>query len=407
MSSRYRVEYALKSHRRDAFIEWIKTLLAVPFVLHAVHGSTITGEESGKESRKRYAEIFSDIERLINDDIQAQKDGKLELSRLRQLVPELGLMFTPLPLEEAFYIEDKRRSISERRYVSPSFNDVRSILVTAQVLELAKSGLKLVTFDGDVTLYDDGECIAADSPLIGKLIGLLENNIHVGIVTAAGYSEKSGKKYYIRLKGLIDAVRETERLTVAQKEMLYIMGGESNFLFKYDTESQRLKYIRHEDWLLPEMQSWTAEDMEKVLDISEQCLSDLSEKLQLSAEIIRKERAIGIVAKSGSKLIREQLEEIVLSVQKKLENDEVAQRLKFCAFNGGSDVWVDVGDKSLGVNSLQRFLGGIKPQETLHVGDQFLSVGANDFKARLVSCTAWIASPSETEQCISDLLEWI
>ena len=35
MTSRYRVEYALKSHRRDEFIEWIKGLLATPFVLHA------------------------------------------------------------------------------------------------------------------------------------------------------------------------------------------------------------------------------------------------------------------------------------------------------------------------------------------------------------------------------------
>ncbi|KAI7603627.1 hypothetical protein KC319_g22066, partial [Hortaea werneckii] len=33
MTTRYRVEYALKTHRRDQFIEWIKGLLAVPFVL--------------------------------------------------------------------------------------------------------------------------------------------------------------------------------------------------------------------------------------------------------------------------------------------------------------------------------------------------------------------------------------
>ena len=27
--------------------------------------------------------------------------------------------------------------------------------------------------------------------------------------------------------------------------------------------------------------------------------------------------------------------------------------IKVCAFNGGSDVWVDIGDKALGVESLQ------------------------------------------------------
>lgn len=342
--------------------------------------------------------------------MRVQRENKQYLSRLRQLVPTLGTMFTQLPLEAAFYIEDDRRGISKRRFVSPSFNDVRNILKTAQILGLTKYNegrrLKLVTFDGDVTLYEDGESIALDSPLIGKLIGLLKNDIYVGIVTAAGYSEKSGKNYYIRLKGLIDEVKQTEQLTTSQKEKLLIMGGESNFLFRYDHETQRLKYIRHEEWLLPEMQKWTQSDINLVLDLAEASLKGLSEALGLKAQIIRKERAIGIIAAPGFKILREALEEIVLSVQKKLENHEVSNRIKFCAFNGGSDVWIDVGDKSLGVQSLQNYLGDIEPFETLHVGDQFLSLGANDFKARLVSCTAWIASPYETGQCIDDILEW-
>lgn len=32
ITTQYRVEYALKTHRRDQLIEWIKGLLAVPFV---------------------------------------------------------------------------------------------------------------------------------------------------------------------------------------------------------------------------------------------------------------------------------------------------------------------------------------------------------------------------------------
>jgi len=47
---------------------------------------------------------------------------------------------------------------------------------------------------------------------------------------------------------------------------------------------------------------------------------------------------------------------------------------------GGNDVFVDIGDKSWGVLSCQRFFGGIEGSRTLHVGDQFLSAGANDFK---------------------------
>jgi IMP and pyridine-specific 5'-nucleotidase len=52
--------------------------------------------------------------------------------------------------------------------------------------------------------------------------------------------------------------------------------------------------------------------------------------------------------------------------------------LPWCAFNGGRDAWVDVGDKSVGVAALQAWLG-IACHETIHVGDQFLNVG-NDIK---------------------------
>ena len=47
---------------------------------------------------------------------------------------------------------------------------------------------------------------------------------------------------------------------------------------------------------------------------------------------------------------------------------------------GGSDIFVDIGDKSWGVLACQEYLGGIEGSKTLHIGDQFLSAGANDFK---------------------------
>lgn len=92
---------------------------------------------------------------------------------------------------------------------------------------------------------------------------------------------------------------------------------------------------------------------------------------------------------------------------------------------GGNDVFVDIGDKSWGVRSCQRYLGGIQGSKTLHVGDQFLSAGANDFKveepicstrsieqiwltdmalkARLACTTAWIANPAETVALLDEL----
>jgi len=66
-------------------------------------------------------------------------------------------------------------------------------------------------------------------------------------------------------------------------------------------------------------------------------------------------------------------------------------------------VFVDIGDKSWGVRACQRFFGGIRPERTLHVGDQFLSAGSNDFKARLACTTAWIASPAETCTLLDEL----
>lgn len=45
----------------------------------------------------------------------------------------------------------------------------------------------------------------------------------------------------------------------------------------------------------------------------------------------------------------------------------------------------------------------IRPENTLHVGDQFLSAGANDFRARSVATTAWIASPEETVELLDEL----
>jgi IMP and pyridine-specific 5'-nucleotidase len=68
MTSRYRVEYHLKSHRRDELIEWIKGLLVVPFVLVREQPS-VTAEDESRESavRERYAKVFADVEGLIAD----------------------------------------------------------------------------------------------------------------------------------------------------------------------------------------------------------------------------------------------------------------------------------------------------------------------------------------------------
>lgn len=94
------------------------------------------------------------MEDLINDHIAHQRDGTHTRSKLKLLIPSVGVFFTPLLLEEAFEYQDQQRRISSRRFVPPSFNDIRLILNSAQILSLVRGGpLQLVTFDGDVTLY--------------------------------------------------------------------------------------------------------------------------------------------------------------------------------------------------------------------------------------------------------------
>ena len=242
--------------------------------------------------------------------------------------------------------------------------------------------LQLVTFDGDLTLYDDGESLTEKNPVIPRLLRLLSQGINVGIVTAAGYTDAS--KYYGRLYGLLEAVKAAVVKQELQNPTLVVLGGESNYLFTFDVQSQwLLKYIPRQHWILEDMKQWTESNIQTLLDVAEEALRDCIANMALSAEIIRKERAVGIIPSSqpgAEKLTREQLEETVLVTQQVVELSAAGKRLPFCAFNGGHDVFVDIGDKSWGVLACQRFLGGIEGSKTLHVGDQFLSAGANDFK---------------------------
>lgn len=72
---------------------------------------------------------------------------------------------------------------------------------------------------------------------------------------------------------------------------------------------------------------------------------------QCCVQVVRKERAAGVVPQRGT--VYEVLEELAITVQRQL----VDAPLPFCAFNGGGDVFVDVGNKSLGLEALMSHLG--------------------------------------------------
>ncbi len=370
-------------------------------------------------------------------------------------MPSIGNFFTRLPLEAAFKFQDRKRYISSRRFVAPSFNDVRLVLNTAQMMAVTAYGqLRLATFDGDVTLYDDGHSLEPDNPVIPRMLDLLRKDVRIGIVTAAGYT--TADRYYARLHGLLDAVAADPGLTPRQRRNVVIMGGEANYLFEFSTASpHRLAPVPRRRWLTAEMAGWSEPAITALLDVAEAALRDCIRTMDLPASLMRKDRAVGMVpTPPHARIPRESLEETVLVVQKILEvsvsrrqsskgdaggdDDDEEETVPFCAFNGGRDVFVDIGDKSWGVSVCQKWFGAggggaedggqggdgdgdgdgdgkggggagvpISGEHTLHVGDQFLSAGSNDFKARSVGTTAWIASPSETVELLDELAEFM
>ena len=65
---------------------------------------------------------------------------------------------------------------------------------------------------------------------------------------------------------------------------------------------------------------------------------------------------MGVVPKQAT--VYEVLEEVALTVQHQL----VDSPLPFCAFNGGQDVFVDIGNKSIGLEALMKHLDVSPPQ---------------------------------------------
>ncbi|KAI9479128.1 IMP 5'-nucleotidase [Coemansia sp. RSA 990] len=411
MTSQYRVNYHLRAHKRDSFIEFIKGMLLTPFALPTQPALAAAGEEEQgaaaaaaeeeQANAERYASIFGSIEALIDEHRQCTRNQIPAHSRLSKLVPAVGTFFTPLPLQRAFLHINRTNRISARRHVPPSFNDIRRILNMAQVLAIAPS-LRLVTFDGDMTLYADGQNFEHDSQLVLLLVRLLQRSVSVAIVTAAGYGNDA-PRYEMRLSGLLHGFKK-HRLSPAQVARFYVLGGECNFLFRCSPD-YRLQFV--DDSLYDSsLRSWSELQVQELLDVAEAELSACVARMAINARILRKPRAVGLVPQEP--LTREQLDECALSSQQallKFQGSPAAQPcdvpIPFCAFNGGSDCWVDIGNKLIGVRILQGLVGS-PPHATLHVGDQFLSTG-NDIATRAACCTCWIINPQETHHILSEL----
>lgn len=152
--------------------------------------------------------------------------------------------------------------------------------------------------------------------------------------------------------------------------------------------------------------NWDEDEVQDLLNAAEAKLKLTCEELNLRGRVIRKRRSVGLVPTDGpgQEIARESLDEAVLRIHEDLQrlNNGRGPNLPYCAFNGGSDAWIDAGNKRVGVQVLQDYLG-IPEKETLHIGDQFLNTG-NDYAARDVSPCIWIINPQETTYILKSIL---
>jgi IMP-specific 5'-nucleotidase len=110
----------------------MKSMLQHSFVLDAL-------ETTG-------ADTFSHFEMLIEEhrELTAQQQNGNDLeclfptSRLKQLVPTIGVFHTPLPLRAAFEVYNEKHRLTKRKHIQVSFNECRHILNLAQIMALRK-----------------------------------------------------------------------------------------------------------------------------------------------------------------------------------------------------------------------------------------------------------------------------
>jgi IMP and pyridine-specific 5'-nucleotidase len=274
-------------------------------------------------------------------------------SQLSAFCPSITSLFLRQDVLRALAELDGHIHLSSRLYVAPTFSEVRTIL-NYSVVNAAAPKLQLLTLDADDTLYEDGGNLSFNSPNIPYLIRLLRMRVHVAVVTAAAYPG-APERYENRLAGLLSAMAFAIEAGAPPGPLLsrfWIMGGQCNYLMRARCSAGPpvrvyLEEIPGAAWKRFRGVRWNAGDVKATLDVAEGALRATAAKLHLlsSIHLIRKERAVGIIAKDNvaAPLSYEVLEELTLATQAALE--AAGSKVPTCAFNGGHDVFVDIGSK--------------------------------------------------------------
>ena len=92
------------------------------------------------------------------------------------------------------------------------------------------------------------------------------------------------------------------------------LGGESNYLFTYSPKTHSLTAVAESTYLPQVLKDALPSNGNRgriadVLDIAQQCLEECATGMRIEdrCKILRKERAVGVIAQSGCRLSREQL----------------------------------------------------------------------------------------------------
>ena len=139
-----------------------------------------------------------------------------------------------------------------------------------------------------------------------------------------------------------------------------MQGGECNYLLRAQVTvgsdgidpRVMLEEVDSRVWKDGRGVRWSHSDVSRLLDSAEVCLRRCAERLELDVLIIRKERSVGIIADpsadahvpgayGGTRLTYEVLEEVALTLQAHLRAE--AWTIPYCCFNGGHDVFLDIG----------------------------------------------------------------
>jgi len=231
------------------------------------------------------------------------------------------------------------------------------------------------------------------------------------------HQQGEASKFEGRIEGLLAAFRRL-KLPPSVVGRFHLMGGECNYLLRVHPESYRLEFVPDEvragvvgvvvvgwgvdegiglgwglgwgcervtgvaprpmtlkrnqphrtnppqsnqqEWHTGEMAAWEEGDIESTLNEAQRLLTEGAARLMLPVSVIRKTRSVGVVPTGQT--IYEVLEDLSITVATNLISP-----LPFCAFNGGNDVFVDIGNKSIGLDALMNFLD-LKMGEVRGVG---------------------------------------